>query len=173
LDSGTLSLPGSFAVSGPLIIDIGGSGAGQFGQLAVAGVASVNAPLTVNVVNGFTPMIGNQFRFVAGLNSGFFSPANIPAYATLVYTNLGSPGVYLKIVSAPPVQIINPQVSGGNFNFGFQTIASQSYTIQDNTNLATATWQFYTNITGDGSIRNFSIPVTPAVPQLFFRVSEP
>ena len=63
-------------------------------------------------------------------------------------------------------------LSGGNFTFNFGTANGQSYTVQQNTNLAKANWTFYTNITGNGSIYQFATPVTN-FPRRFFRVGSP
>jgi hypothetical protein len=63
-------------------------------------------------------------------------------------------------------------LSGGNFTFIFGTANGQSYTVQQNTNLATTNWTFYTNITGNGSIYQFATPVTN-IPRRFFRVGSP
>jgi hypothetical protein len=63
-------------------------------------------------------------------------------------------------------------LSGSNFTFNFGTANGQSYTVQQNTNLATTNWTFYTNITGNGSIYQFATPVTN-IPRRFFRVVEP
>jgi hypothetical protein len=42
----------------------------------------------------------------------------------------------LTVTSAVPAQVVSPQVSGGNFGFSFGTVTGQSYTVQQNTNLA-------------------------------------
>ena len=62
--------------------------------------------------------------------------------------------------------------SGGNFGFSFGTVNGQSYTVQQNSNLAVPNWTFYTNIIGDGSSYQFVLPVT-GMPGVYFRVSEP
>jgi hypothetical protein len=78
-------------------------------------------------------------------------------------------GVYLVV---PPMQILNPIVSGGNFTFFFGTMSNQSYTVQRNDDLATTNWVFYTNFTGNGSLMQVVAPVTNA-PRRFFRGREP
>jgi hypothetical protein len=65
-----------------------------------------------------------------------------------------------------------PHPAGTGFNFGFQSVSNQSYTIQRNDDLATANWIFYTNFTGNGSLMQLVTPVTN-VPQRFFRVRQP
>ena len=56
--------------------------------------------------------------------------------------------------------------------FSFPTVNSQSYTVQQNTNLAGTNWTYYTNLTGNGSLMQVVTPVTN-VPMHFFRVWEP
>jgi hypothetical protein len=70
-----------------------------------------------------------------------------------------------------PVTIVSPGISCTNLVFSFATVNSQSYTVQQTTNLATANWQYYTNIIGDGSPTAIAIPISRG--QRFFRVAEP
>ena len=67
--------------------------------------------------------------------------------------------------------IRDPQLSGTNFTFNFQTVSNQSYTVQQNSNMATSNWQFLETITGDGSLKQFLVPTTNA--QRFLRLSQP
>ncbi|MEO8429690.1 MAG: hypothetical protein ABI651_21575 [Verrucomicrobiota bacterium] len=76
----------------------------------------------------------------------------------------------LRVGATPPV-LSSPLISNGHFTFSFQTLAGQSYTLQENTNLATADWVPYRNFTGDGSLFQFVVPLTPGAH--FFRVREP
>lgn len=92
------------SVAGILSIDIGGSTPGfQYGQLAAAGVpVSLAGSLNVNLVNGFTPSLGQQFTILTSSSrSGTFSVLNgtqlgnglalVPVYSSanvaLVVTN--------------------------------------------------------------------------------------
>jgi hypothetical protein len=70
-----------------------------------------------------------------------------------------------------PPQML-PQFSGTGFNFGFQSVSNQSYTIQRNDDLTTTNWIFFTNFTGDGSLLQLVAPVTNA-PQRYFRLRQP
>jgi hypothetical protein len=101
--------------------------------------------------------------------SGSFTSINVPAGITV--SNLLN-HVELVVTGTVPAQIQSPQLSGGNFTFSFGTANGQSYTVQQNTNLATTNWTFYTNITGNGSIYQFATPVTN-IPRRFFRVGSP
>jgi hypothetical protein len=178
VDSGVLAIQGTgFAQNGgSLTITLGGPNPYQCGQLAVAGPVTLSGPLNVVQANGYVPVAGNQFEILS-CNSftGTFTSTNIPAGMTVSYSqnNLGQPEyVYLVVTGTVPAQIQSPGKTGNNFKFSFGTATNQSYTIQQNTNLATANWNFYSNVIGNGSLFQFTTPVTN-FPQQFFRVRSP
>jgi hypothetical protein len=139
------------------------------GVLLVGG-ATIGGSLRANVNGNFAPAIGDQWG-VLGASSltGTFSSVSLPTGFALSYTNNS---VVLTVVSAVPVQILAPQLAGTNLSFQFPTASGQSYTVQQNTNLATTNWTFYTNLTGSGSVMQIFAPATNKV-QNFFRVTEP
>jgi hypothetical protein len=71
-----------------------------------------------------------------------------------------------------PAQLIDSALVGDNLGFSWATVSGQSYIVQQNTNLATTNWMFFTNLIGGGSLFNVHVPVTNA-PQQFFRAREP
>ena len=75
--------------------------------------------------------------------------------------------------SNQPPQLVMPQISSNALSFGFQTVNGQSYTVQTNADLLHGAWGAYTNLIGDGTLWQFSFPLTDGVPRLFFRVAEP
>ena len=155
---------------GSFTVQLGGTNAGQSGEFVIHGPATLSGPLNVMVSSNFAPAIGNQFTILTCSNrSGTFSPLNVPQGISVNYT---TNSVFLTVTSAVPAQVISPQVSGGNFVFNFATANGQSYTVQQNTNLATPNWTLLTNITGNGLPYLFMTPITN-VPQLFIRVREP
>jgi hypothetical protein len=89
--TGTLQVAGNFAQagSGSLQIDIGGTGAGSFGQLRVNGLASLGGNLTVHLVGGFTPSPGDTFQILTfgtrGNPATDFSSETLPAGLTPVF----------------------------------------------------------------------------------------
>jgi hypothetical protein len=178
VDSGVLSLYGvAYALNGgSLTIALGGPNANQCGQLAVGGPATLNGPLKVVLANGYVPVVGDQFEILScSYLSGSFTSINVPAGITVsnLLNNLGQTEyVELVVTGTVPAQVQSPGLSGGSFTFNFGTASGQSYTVQQNTNLTTANWTFYTNITGNGSIYQFATPVTN-IPQRFFRVRSP
>jgi len=171
VDSGQISLNGqSYAQGGgSFIVTLGGVNPGQFGQLLCGG-ATLGGPLSVKLASGYTPAVGNQFQILSsGGLSGTFTSLNVPKGISVNYSNNS---VFLVVTSALPAKLVNPVLSGTNLTFSFETAINQSYTVQQNTNLATTNWIFYTNITGNGSPCQFAAPVTNK-PQNYFRVSEP
>jgi hypothetical protein len=170
---GTLTSGGHYGFSmgstATLSVELGG--ANQFSQLAViGGSAALAGTLNVTLTNGYTPAIGTQFQIVSGnRGSSTFSTLKVPHGISLTYSNAG---VYLTVTSAVPAQVTGAHVSGTNFVFGFGTVSNQSYTVQSNPDLTTTNWTFYTNLTGDGSVRQIVVPATTASAG-FFRVREP
>jgi hypothetical protein len=67
---------------------------------------------------------------------------------------------------------LSPQISGNGVAFSFQSVPNQSYTVQQNTDLATANWSYYTNLIGNGSLLQLIAPGSDS-PQAFFRVKRP
>ena len=57
------------------------------------------------------------------------------------------------------------------FSLSFQSVSGQGYTLYYN-NLSTTNWLPYTNVTGNGSTIQLSIPISNPT-QTFFRVSMP
>jgi fibronectin-binding autotransporter adhesin len=170
---GTLTSGGhyGFGMGNAATLSVALGGATQFSQLAViGGSAALAGTLNVTLTNGYAPAIGTQFQIISGnRGSSTFATLKVPQGISVTYSNAG---VYLTVTGAVPAQVVSPQISSGNFTFGFGTTSGQSYTVQQNTNLAATNWSFYTNITGNGSPYQFTAPVTN-IPQRFFRVSEP
>lgn len=65
---GVLTVTGTYTqgATGVLNLPIGGTGAGQFGQLPVSNGVSLNGTLTLSLINGFVPTIGSSFTLVSG-----------------------------------------------------------------------------------------------------------
>jgi hypothetical protein len=64
----TLSIHGSFTQSSTatLNISIGGKTAGTFGEVAVSNGVSLGGTLSVKLINGFVPVIGDSFTILTG-----------------------------------------------------------------------------------------------------------
>ena len=78
----------------------------------------------------------------------------------------------VRLAKATTPQIQSPRLTGGYFTFSLATVSGQSYTVQQNVDLATANWVTCTNWFGDGSVRQAAFPATNG-PQIFYRVQTP
>jgi hypothetical protein len=76
------------------------------------------------------------------------------------------------VVSPQPVQILPLQLINGALSFRFYTANGPSYSVLQNTNLATTNWGIYTQFFGNGSLMQLDVPATNQ-PRQFFRVGEP
>jgi hypothetical protein len=74
---------------------------------------------------------------------------------------------------ALPVALLNPQDSGANFQFSFQSQSGLMHAVQYRTNLINGIWQTYSNVTGDGTLKTIPVPLSifGSSPQGFIRVS--
>lgn len=167
---GVLSAGNNLAMYGGAISVVLG-GPSQFSHLAVSNTVYLSdGVLNVNLANGYVPTIGTQFPIVSSAYLiGQFTTLNVPQGISVIYSNNS---VFLVVTGTVAAQVESPSASGGNFNFSFGTLEGQSYTVQQNTNLITTNWTFFTNITGNGSLYQFTAPVTN-IPRRFFRVSQP
>jgi subtilase family serine protease len=70
------------------------------------------------------------------------------------------------------VNLLIPQTAGVNFQFQFLSQTGFTHAVQYRTNLISGSWQSYTNVTGDGTLKTISIPLSVfgTSPQGFVRV---
>jgi hypothetical protein len=92
----------------------------------------------------------------------FSIPAGVHTLSWFAY-NADSPndtGWLDQVVFTPlsGVTVLNPQNTGGNFQFQFLTQSGFTYAVQYNTSLDPGGWQTYSYIGGDGTVQNVSIP---------------
>jgi fibronectin-binding autotransporter adhesin len=170
---GVLTVPGGsgIVINNGATFNVVLGGASQFSQLAVSNAILINGTLNVTLNNGYAPPIGTQFHIISSPNTvGSFSTLNVPVGMAVTYSNTS--GVYLTVTGSTPVQLQPPKISGGSFTFSFGTTNGLGYTVQQNTNLATSNWTYFTNIIGNGSLYQIITPVT-GIQQMFFRVRQP
>lgn len=76
---GTATINGDYTqgVNGTLILDVAGTGAGDFGQLDVSGNATFDGTIQFDFINGFAPSKGDTFDFINVGGSADFSGATI------------------------------------------------------------------------------------------------
>jgi hypothetical protein len=110
---------------------------------------------------------------------GFFNPIGIFGTNT-IYGGLPPyhrSGFLAKITDgaiATPITLLNPQQSGANFQFQFQSQSGFTHAVQYRTNLVTGqNWQTYSNVTGDGTLKTIGVPQSLFSPaqQGFIRIS--
>jgi hypothetical protein len=180
IQSGFLAANGGYVSSSNAVLNCALSGTlpgTNYGQLQVAGSVTLKGTLSVNLTNNFFPTTNDLFAVLtAGTCNGTFANFIYPSNeVSMIFSNTATSVIVrvMNILALPQRLLWQPQFSGGNFSFSFQTTSNQSYTIQQDTNASTPNWFLVTNITGDGSIFEFVIPLTASSPQDFFRVREP
>ena len=76
MSAGQLTVEGDYAqqTDGAILIELGGTLAGEFDVLNVTGTAHLDGTLEVALINGFTPQVGQNFTIItAGLVDGAFA----------------------------------------------------------------------------------------------------
>lgn len=112
---GTLHLNSFDNTDGTYIVEIqstNGEGSGH-DHMAVAGTATLGGTLTVTLLDGFVPVVGNSFTIIrAALVNGTFDTQNLPAlppdrkWATIY----GPTETMLIVEAALPVELVNFEV---------------------------------------------------------------
>jgi hypothetical protein len=69
-----------------------------------------------------------------------------------------------------PIAVSNlvAHVDTSNLGVSFSTQPQHAYTVQVRSNLSSGVWKSYTNFTGDGTLHEIPLPITP--PAGFYRV---
>ncbi|MBI5387025.1 MAG: SBBP repeat-containing protein [Verrucomicrobia bacterium] len=154
-----------------LVIEMAGRNPGQYDQLHIGRLAQLMGRLSVQLLDGFAPAVGERFEIVTA-GSGVipaFTAFDLPAGLSMVQSNTS---VFLVVTSAIPAQLLGSSVSAGNFSFRFGTVTNRSYTVERTDGFSPANWVFHTNLTGDGTLMEVAVPLTNA-PRRFFRVRQP
>jgi uncharacterized repeat protein (TIGR03803 family) len=143
------------------------------GTLASGTVFQISTNGTFSVIHNFDEAGSDGSQPLGSLLGA--SDGNIYGTAQTGGGVLGGFGTIFRVVISPsnaPLPALQfPTLSAGNFSFAFQAAAGQSYFIQQNTNLATTNWTFFTNLVGAGSFVQLSVPATNTAQ--FFRLREP
>ena len=117
------------------------------------------------------------FHDVTSGNNTWSSSPNL-FYATNNYdlcTGLGTMNGtnLINALTVPSaVNLLIPHTTGTDFQFQFLSLPGFTHTIQWRTNLVSGSWQSYTNVTGDGTLKTIFIPLSIFSPsgQGFIRV---
>ncbi len=130
----TLTVGGSYSQSsaGTLIVEIGGTTAGTFAQLAVAGSAALAGTLTATLVNGFNPGPGETIPIITyGSTSGSFTTFNSP-------TNNGGP-LFTTQTEPTVLNLLSVSVPAAPTNFRVTAVTATSISFSWTANDPSAT----------------------------------
>lgn len=131
---GILSFTGNLVNEGILNMEIGGTVAGTgYDKILVSGTMTISGTLNVSFINGYTPVLGDEFTVIdAASSTGTFLTVNLPSVAPRLWQttyNNANGTVVLKVIPDPlPVTLIS---------FGVvkkETAAELSWTTSQETN---------------------------------------
>ncbi len=145
-------------------------------QWALQAVSDGGGDVPADFITLFDVSLGGDNVWVAGAGSGPVQFAdnyptsneiNTGGLSTISYPS----GMVGYVTDNPPVSVIliNAQAAHPGFQFSFVSDAGHTNYVQYTTNLLKGTWQAYTNITGDGTLKTIDVPSTNH-PVEFFRV---
>jgi T5SS/PEP-CTERM-associated repeat protein len=105
---GVLTIEGSYKqdAGSTYSAEIGGTGAGDFDQINLTGAGSLGGTLSVRLVNGFTPSIGQTFPLLkASSVTGAFASISPPSQAGIALTSdaTGVTATITSVVAGAPV----------------------------------------------------------------------
>ncbi len=112
----------------------------------------------------------NSFPFISATTP--VDAASQPVTTWTVKGTLTSSASSRFVVGLPaplPVRLTDIVSAADHLQFSFASLVGRPYTIQARTNLAAGTWLDLTNVTGDGTLQQFTFPTTNP-PVRFFRV---
>jgi len=132
--------------------------------------------VTATITSGTITAYINGIQIVQGIDNTYSSGS--PGMGFYLQGTTGVDGDYgfTGYTATDGIELpmtLVPEFTNAQFSFSFQTVAGDSYTVQQNTDLTTTNWSMLTNITGTGSPWQYSMPVTNTPPWLFLRVRNP
>jgi hypothetical protein len=129
----------------------------------------------LNVINsGAAPVAGKIYKFFNATNyDGAFGSINLPGLpGGLSWVNnlltSGSMAVTTAVVGAPTLTLVK---SGGVLTLSWDSATYPGYSVQAQTNSAGVGTSW--SSTGSGTGGTFVVPINPANPPVFFRLSNP
>ncbi len=123
--AGTLTFSSNLDVtnSNNIQIELGGTTAGQFDVLSIAGAYAAGGTITVSLINSFTPAAGNSFQIFqgAGTRTGaqVFSLPSLPAglsWDTSIFNSTGTIRVCATSGATPANTITDANQTGATVN---------------------------------------------------------
>jgi hypothetical protein len=113
---GILSFTGNLIQNGTLVMELGGKVAGtDYDKLLVSGTASLSGTLDILLINGYTPVVGDEFTLIdAASSTGTFSTINLPNIAPRVWEtsyNNANGTLLLRVINDPlPVTLVRFEI---------------------------------------------------------------
>ncbi len=180
VDSGSLNLSGSpyMQGTGVFTVQLGGTNAGQYGEL-FAGNVTLGGPLHLKLAPGFAPSIGSQFQIISASSvAGTFSSNDIPSGFSIVYSNTT---VYATVVGQVPGQQPDltsvPNLSIARFGDNMAVISwlgQTNFVLESASSLgAEATWTVITNSPAAPNRQVFNIVLPITNNAQYFRLRSP
>jgi hypothetical protein len=157
--------------SGALQIEIAGRMADQFDQLNIGQKASLGGTLSLVLTNGWVPAAGDLIPILtcAERSGTFATITGLPPRGGLM-VEYRTNGVFLAASgSVPEITLSSPGISGTNFVFSLSTVMGRDYTVQATPDLGSSDWTDLLAISGDGTVRQISLPLLD-LHHRFFRV---
>ena len=111
--AGTLSFTGNLANTGTVNMEIGGTVEGTgYDQVKVTGSIILSGTLNVTLINGYTPVLGNEFTIIdAASLTGTFTTLNLPVITPRIWEtsyDKVNGTLKLKVINNPlPVTLIS------------------------------------------------------------------
>ena len=147
LQSGILAANGGYNFSSNSILNcaIGGTTAGAgYGQLSVGGPLTLGGALSVALVNGFSPSVGDSYAVVtAAALSGAFVQFNYPSNQVAMEMSLTPTSVIAGVTSllaVPKPTLLEPQIMGSDFRLTWTAISNRTYRVEFNPSLDLSNW---------------------------------
>lgn len=135
----------------PSLVNFFGVAVASDGVWASGWCLSSNVTGQVATVFGTNDVFSDPLFLVGGEGSGI----------TIVWNPAGVLAKVTETTSvAQPVTLINPQSTGTDFQFSFVSENGFTHSVLYCTNLATETWQTYSNVIGDGTLKIIPVPLS-------------
>jgi hypothetical protein len=128
--------------------------------------ATANLPVTaVNWPAGPVLAPGTNFFSVEYDKFGvtnFTVSAPYPQWSVgdITYQSYDTAGFLVSGTIAVPATLLNPLNAGATFQFQFLSQTGFNHAVLYSTNLVTGNWQTYSNLTGDGTVKTISMPIS-------------
>jgi hypothetical protein len=151
--SGILAANGGYVSSSNALLNcaLGGTTAGtNYGQLQVSGAVALNGRLSVDLINGFIPVVNDSFTVLtAGTRNGTFANFYYPSNAVTMQMSNTVNSVIVRateILVVPPPILLQPELSATDIRLIWTATSNTAYRLEYKTDLGLTNW---TGLAGD------------------------